>query len=64
MSRYEFTTRQGFVVFRCEARTSREAAGKARGATGRADLLCAHLSDDHSNEGTDAILFLGPDGIE
>jgi hypothetical protein len=64
MSRYQFTDAGGFVAGPVvEARTATEAAGKVRGLTGRGDLRCAHLSDDHSG-GVDAILYYGPDAIE
>lgn len=62
MSRYEFTTREGYLVCTVEARTASEAAAEARGRTGRRGLICSHLSDDHSRDGgPDAIFSYGPD---
>ena len=65
MSRYHFTDSNGYSVGNVvEARTAREARVLVIARTGITPRHCTHLSDDHSNEGTDAILFLGPDGIE
>ena len=47
MSRYEFTTRQGYHVCTVEARTAIEAREKAVGLSGQTDLICTHLSDYH-----------------
>jgi hypothetical protein len=64
MSRYQFTDSNGFTVCGAvTARTASEAAVKARSLTGRSDLLCTHLSDDHSVTGTDAIFHYGPDAV-
>lgn len=64
MSRYLFTTRAGHSVTTVTASSGLAAAAIARTRTGRTDLLCTHLSDDHTHEGTDAILFDGPDGLD
>ncbi len=64
VSRYQFTDRNGFIACAAvTARTASEAASKARGLTGRSDLLCTHLSDDHSITGADTIFFYGPDAV-
>jgi hypothetical protein len=64
MSRYEFTTREGFHVCTVEARTALEARDMAVSRSGRTDILCTHLSDDHTGEGIDPIFFYGPDAVD
>lgn len=62
MSRYEFTTREGYLVCTVEAPTAAQARERAEGQSGRTGLVCSHLSDDHSRDGApDAMFFLGPD---
>lgn len=45
MSRYQFTTPQGYHAVTVEAPTAAAARERAVSRTGRQDLLCTHLSD-------------------
>ena len=65
MSRYHFTDSNGYRIGPViEARTALDARARVIGITGRADLLCTHLSDDHGNGYVDPIFFYGPDAVD
>ena len=52
VSRYEFTTREGYRVGIVEGPyTALEARKIAEKRYGRTDMLCSHLSDGYSNGG-------------
>jgi hypothetical protein len=63
LSAYEFTTRDGFLACRVEARTAADAAERARELTGLGGLLCTHLSDRYRG-GVDAVFSYGPDAVD